>query len=235
MIAGRISYKYIIEKLYRDLGISEEIPEFDIIEWISEALAFIGAFGQYESKTVILTVENHTAKLPAGFYRLQDIMANNRAMHWAGNSLISNWCCEDCKIPTCNDNMLCEQTFYIDNYCLHTTLSNDSKVCITYLSIPVDEQGYPTVPDDVYYFEACKMYVTKQLDWQNWRKGRIPDKVKDDSQMKWDFYVQSARGAANMPSLAELERLKDRIIRIIPQQSAYNQFFRGGQEQKYIK
>ncbi len=122
MIVGKISYKYILEKLYRDLGINEEIPEEDVISWIGEALAFIGAFDQFESRTFILNVENHKACLPAGFYRLQDITHNNQVMYWAGNSLINNWCCEDCRIPRCADGN-CQSTFYIDNYNIHTSVS----------------------------------------------------------------------------------------------------------------
>jgi len=240
MIAGKISYKYIIEKLYRDLGLNEELPEADLIEWLGEALLFIGAFRQFDSKTVILDVENHKACLPTGFYKLQEITYNNAVMYWAGNSMIAAWCCPEAQIPVCLDvdsnagGSQCGNTFYIDNYTLHTTVS-EGRIPITYLSIDVDEDGFPLIPDDVYYFEACKAYVVKQLDWREWRKGRIPDKVKDDSQMRWDFYVQAARGAANMPNAAQLENLKNRLVRLIPQTYAYSQLFRGGQEQRFIK
>lgn len=232
MIEGRVSYKTIIDKLYRDLGVNEELPEYDIITWIDEALLFIGAFSQFQSKPYLLNIVNHKAHLPTGFYKLQLIAHNNTPLYWSGNSLINNWCCEDAKIPVCQD--CTDNTFYIDNYCLYTSVK-EGDVAITYLSIPVDEDGYPTIPDDIYFYEACKAYVVKQLDWREWRKGRVADKVKEDSQNRWDFYVQAARGAANLPNLSQLESLKNRLIRLIPQNRAYNQFFRGGQEQKFIK
>lgn len=240
MIAGKISYKFILEKLYRDLGLNEEIAEYDVIEWINEALLFIGAFGQLDSSTKILEIDNHRACLPNGFYKLQEITFNGAVMYWAGNTMINNWCCPEAQIPTCNDidsvvgGSQCGNTFYIDNYILHTSVS-EGRIPITFLTIGVDDDGFPLVPDDVYYFEACKMYVTKMIDWQMWRKGRIPDKVQQDSEARWNFYVQAARGAANMPNAMQLENLKNRLIRLIPQQYAYSQLFRGGQEQKFIK
>jgi hypothetical protein len=233
MIVGKVSYKYILEKLYRDLGLNEEIPELDCLEWISEALLFIGAFGQFQSSTLILNIEDHRACLPKSFYRLQEITHNNQVMYWAGNSLIRNWCCDECKIPQCTDGN-CKNTFYIDDYTLHTSVP-EGNICITYLSMDVDDDGFPLVPDDVYYMEACKMYVTKMIDWQLWRKGRIPDKVRDDSEARWNFYVQAARGASNMPSAAELENLKNRLVRLIPEQNAYSQLFNKGKEQKFLK
>lgn len=231
MINGVISYKVIIDKLYRDLGINEEIPEGDIIEWFNEALLFIGAFSQFQSKTYILNVVDHKAHLPGGFYKLQSIAYGNNPLYWSGNSLLNNWCCEDCTISICTD---CDNTFYIDNYCLYTSVS-EGDVCITYLSLPVDEEGYPAIPDDVYYIEACKAYVVKQIDWREWRKGRVADKVYQDSQARWDFYVQAARGSANMPNASKLEELKNVLVRLIPQQNQYARFFKRGPERKFIR
>jgi len=82
------------------------------------------------------------------------------------------------------------------------------------------------IPDDVYYIKACTAYVTKMFDYQEWRKGRLADKVYQDSVKEWLFYVGAAKGVANMPNLAQLENLKNVIVRLIPQQSQYNTMFR---------
>ncbi len=231
MIEGKVSYKVVLDKIYRDLGINDEIAENDVIEWINEALLFIGAFNQFTSKTYILKVADHKAMLPTGFYKLQMANYNGVPLSWQGNSLLNNWCCEDCKIPVCDS---CDNTFYIDNYCLYTSIE-EGDVCITYLSMALDEDGYPLIPDDVYYMEACKSFVVKQLDWREWRKGRIADKVKDDSETRWNFYVQAARGSANMLNLSQLESMKNRLVRLIPQQNAFRQNFGKGPEQRYIQ
>lgn len=233
MIPGKVSYKYVVDKIYRDLDINEELPEESIISWIAEALLFVGAFDQFDSCVQILHVENHQVCLPKGFYKLQEITNNKHIMYWAGNSQIRNWVCENASIQGCQN---CQgETFYIDNYILHTSVSEGDSIAITYLSMGVDEDGYPLIPDDVYFFEACKSFVVKMLDWQNWRKGRVTDKVKADSEERWNFYVQAARGAANMPDAQRMERIKERLIRLIPDQSAYQNLFQKNQEQKFLK
>ena len=54
---------------------------------------------------------------------------------------------------------------------------NKDKTTITYLGLPTDEDGYPLVPDDVYYIKAVAAYIIHMLDKQEWRKGSIADKV----------------------------------------------------------
>jgi len=65
------------------------------------------------------------------------------------------------------------------------------------------------------------------LDRIQFRKGLIPDKVYQESQKDWLFYVNSARGSAYMPDTAQMEKLKNVWVRLIPKQSEYENGFRG--------
>ena len=114
MIQGRVSINSIAAKLYRDLGINSEIPIEELYEWCSEALLFIGAFDQFNTVTDNITIEEHKAKLPCGFYKLQEISHENMPVYYSGKSLINNYFCEDCKIPvfpSINPDGTTKQTF----------------------------------------------------------------------------------------------------------------------------
>ena len=50
MIYKFISIKEIIEGVYRDTAINEELDIWDVIEWGGEALELIGAGLQYEER-----------------------------------------------------------------------------------------------------------------------------------------------------------------------------------------
>lgn len=230
MISNYVSIKTIIDKLYRDLGLNKEISESNIIEWTNEALLKIGAYAQFTEVSNCLDIVNGKACLPNGFYKLVDIMHNNKPMHWATNTMIHNYQCDGCSIPTC----CTDHSFYInDNYIITDIPANEvQKLCIVYLGMPVDSDGYPMIPDDVYFSEACAKYSTYMLDYQDWRKGQLPDKVLQKSEQDWLFYVNSARGAANLPNAAQLERLKNIWVRMIPKQNMYNKFFAGNSDQE---
>jgi len=234
MINKFISIKTVFAKIYRDLNINYEIPEIDMLEWSAEALTMIGAFSQYEQITTYLDIDSSTGKLklPCGFEKLVDINYCGLPIYWNINTNRHNFECSGCKIPDyqynthsdCNPN-----TFYINNNYLIFNLPNadiSKKIELTYLGILTDEEGYPMVPDDIYYIKALTAYITYMLDKQEWRKGKIPDKVYNDSERDWLFYVNSARGSANMPNIAQLENLKNTLRRLLPIPNDYKSGFR---------
>lgn len=230
MITGYTSIYTIINKLYVDLGVNKEINESNVIAWVNEALLKIGAYSQFQEHKKCLTLQDGKACLPNGFYRLVDIKYNNQSLRWATNTMSANYGCENCSIPKC-----CTQhEFYINNNYLITDIKNPEEqyICIVYIGMMVDDDGYPMIPDDVYFQEACAKYVTYMLDYQDWRKGQLSDKVLQKSEQDWLFYVNSARGAANMPSLAQLENLKNIMVRLIPKQNEYNNFFNNNSRQE---
>lgn len=228
MISGYISAKVVISKLYRDLGINEEIPESSIYEWMAEALSLIGAYSQYNEVSECLTLSSGKAKLPCDFYKLVTINFNGHPVFWATNTNANNYQCDNCQIPICS-NGECKYTFYLNDNYLITNIGlaeeTEQNVCIVYLAVPVDEEGFPLVPDDIYYQKALTAFVTYMLDYQEFRKGKMADKVFQYSKSEWEWYVNSARASALMPNLAKLERLKNIWRRLLPLTNEYQNGF----------
>lgn len=227
MISNFKSIGSIIARLYRDLGANTELNESDIIEWSADALNMIGAYHQYDEVSKCLDVCNHQVELPCGFHKLVDISYKNKPIAWATNTLSHNYECDGCKIPNCGT----QETFYITDGYLRTSFES-GKICIVYLGIIVDDDGFPMIPDDIYFDKAITSYCTYMLDRIHFRAGRITESVYRDSERDWLFYVNSARGAANMPNAAQMERLKNVWVRLIPKQNEYNKFFKNNSNQE---
>lgn len=228
MISGYVTYKSILARLYSELGSLTEIQEDDCIEWIADALSMIDTFSQYIQINTILEMDEGKAKLPLNFYKLVDITHNNKVLMWSSNSFIKDYACDNCLIPQpCNGCGM--HSFYINGGFLITdikTTSPNNKICLSYIGVPVDEEGYPLIPDDIYFFKACVAYIIHRIDYREWRKGNITKAIFDKSESEWLFYVSAARGSANLPDIAKLENLKNIIVRLIPKQNDYFNSFR---------
>lgn len=221
MIVNFKSVKSIITKLYRDLGINSEIEQSSIIEWCGEAMSMIGAYSQYKNLSAVFEVDNYRVKLPCDFVYLIDISYNNNPMSYQNKSMLNNQLCPDCNnIPTCCTS----ETFYIENGYINTSFETGD-LCVIYQAVVVDEEGFPMVPDNVYFDKALAAYCTYMLDRIEYRKGKIAKDVYKDSERDWLWYVNSARGSANMPTLAELENLKNLWVRLIPLTNEYKNGF----------
>jgi len=234
MIEGYVSLKTVLSTLYRNLGVNTEINEIDVVEWAAEALSMVGAYSQYQEVSVCTDLSKGKAKLPVGFQKLVDVTYKDRQLYWATNTNAKNYQCDNCQVPVCTVNDQQGLTFYLNDNYIITNITDDTvgsedstkSLCMVYLSLLLDEDGWPMIPDNIYYSKAITSYITERLDLQEWRKGKLPDKVYQKSEQDWLFYVNSARGAANMPGVAQMENLKNITGRFMPLRNDYSKAFR---------
>jgi len=117
-------------------------------------------------------------------------------------------------------------TFDLNNN--NITLSvKEGKVCMAYLAIPTDEEGLPLIPDDTSYKLAVKKYLTMKIDYIEWRRGTLAPQVYDHSEREWMWYVGQAGNKAKMPSLDNMESIKNITMRLMPRVNEHESFFKG--------
>ena len=68
-----ISTKEVIGKVMRDLKPTDAGWTYDAVEWIGEALDFIGYHGIFDHKVTTVTVDSHRAEFPCDLYSLQAV------------------------------------------------------------------------------------------------------------------------------------------------------------------
>jgi hypothetical protein len=104
-----------------------------------------------------------------------------------------------------------------------------------YTSFVLDEHGFPMIPDDERYINAVKWSLIEHIDYKKWRVSEITDKVYNHSERQRDWYIASAKNKANIPSLGEMEKLKNMFLRTIPNVNEYSNYFKYSnvQEQRY--
>lgn len=245
----------VIEKVYRDSGFSEEISLEDMVVWASEALDFIGAKQQYISKVTgdldnpDLDITDYKAKLPCDFHKLSQIAVNGEPAEYVGNTfhhLKGGDCCttngidESGTVTSWNDNFgntfssilgnsdtsdLQGYTYDINNN--YITLNVETgKVCISYIAVPTDENGYPMIPDDEAYIKAVSRYIIMMHDYILWRTGKITSEIFKHSEREWFWCVGQARAAGLKPNLDMMENLKGQFVKLIPGIKHHGTFFK---------
>jgi hypothetical protein len=230
MIYKYVSYKYVLNKLYRDLNLTTEINESHVISWISECLDKIGSYYQYEEITKQIELRDGKAELPINFDKLIYVTYNNKPLSWSTSNKL-HYASDNCKVPTCcTDNY-----FYINNSFIITDIKNNDCISLTYLGMVLDDDGYPLIPELTSFLEACSKYITYMLDYREWRKGNVPDKVLDKSEEEYLWYITQAKGDANSLNIHQMERLKNIWVRLLPQHNEFKDNFKnlGEQERKF--
>lgn len=88
---------------------------------------------------------------------------------------------------------------------------------VSYQAVPVDNEGYPMIPDDESFEEAIYWYINMKLTYPEWKAGRIRDAVYYDTRHSWNFYRKQAYGHSMMPNVDQLESIKNAWIRLVPE------------------
>jgi len=114
----------------------------------------------------------------------------------------------------------------------------EGNIELVYTSYPIDNEGFPMIPDDEKYISALEYYITYKLDWKRWRRNPASPGLKavvNDSEQQYLFAVASARTKAHIPSVDQMESLKNMWLRSIPKPNEHSNGFKtlNIQERRY--
>lgn len=91
----------------------------------------------------------------------------------------------------------------------------EGKVCMAYYAFPLDDEGFPLIPDDVKYKRAVASYLQMRIDYILWRQEMLSDKVYMKSEEDWRWNVASASSHLKMPELNQMESLRRQLTKMI--------------------
>jgi hypothetical protein len=91
----------------------------------------------------------------------------------------------------------------------------EGKLCMAYLAFPLDEEGFPLIPDDVRYKRAIAQYLQWKYDYILWRQGMLKNEVYLESKQEYEWAIASCRSHMIMPDLSQMEELRRQMTKMI--------------------
>jgi hypothetical protein len=96
---------------------------------------------------------------------------------------------------------------------------------ISYYAIYTDEDSMPMIPDLESYKEAIYWYVTMKLMYPKKLKGQISQGDYYDIRNSYNFYRKQAYAEAMMPTVDDLENVKNTWHELYPEMNDHDTFF----------
>jgi hypothetical protein len=239
------SLNTIIAKVYRDMGMSDELDISDAIEWGAEAIELIGSAYSLLDKSEILQVVEGKAQLPCDLHYVRSIKGYSTETEyedcytenipWTQMRYSTDvfhkhrYCCEaEPSTGSCGD-----YTYILnDDYIFPSFISG--YVYVAYKGIPTDENGWPLVPDDIKFKNAVAYHIMMKLAFIKWMTGSMGENVYRKIEQERDWYIGAAQTRGHMPSIDMMESIKNNILRLIPKINQHSDGFAssGSQEQR---
>lgn len=239
MIYRSTSVKTVIAKVYRDLNLKHNDVWESMIEWSAECIEFIGAFDQFIKKEGFgLEVKNFRAPLPCDLYQLIQISKGSVPLIYLTGSFDQAYHDPDDKnlktpLETNNNFLNYRNTGansrhgYVINGDYIVTNFSKGKIDLSYMAHATDDDGFPLVPDDIYYKDALYKYIVMKLSYPKWissQQGMDTTKYKLIEQDSNDA-IGAAAAEMNYPSIDKMESIKRGWLTLIPNINAHSTFF----------
>lgn len=222
-----VSVERIIENAIRDTGYDGELDYYDVIEWIGTALDLIGVNNSYVEKITNgldgmpdpIVIENFKGVLPCDLHIIQSCrnFDSGVAMINSSDSFLKSY-----SSAVGNHG----NEYRINNTYIFTSFQ-EGNVEMCYYAYPLDDNGMPLVPDNNSVILALQKFITERIDYRLWRQGKIKGDIYSHSQQEWMWYVGQASNYMNMPSIDEMESLKNNLCRLVRSNNYHTQYFKG--------
>ncbi len=226
-----ISAKAVIGKVLRDVRPASKSFEYDAMQWIGEAIEFIGHHAGFVPQTETLTVTDNRALLPCNYY-----LVRPKGVRYNGVPLVYGYnggAYEPDSAPTYisqlnvdGDTSITEKygrpveashrasdEYYMLNNNYIITSFESGEITMKFWAFPVGEDGFPFIPDNIYYKEALMWYVISKLIMGGMRH---PIFSYDFAYNKWLTYCSSAANDIAFPTPDQMDKFTANWARLIP-------------------
>ena len=232
MSYNKVSSKQIVGKIYRDLKIPEFISFVDIMEWVGECLEELQHLDGFleEKKTYEFT--DSKIYIPSNVYFIDSVYYNDVKLPYghAGSSTYTAPVYASAKEEvlystnteiTRFGSQLVESSaaeyYIINGSWLQFSFSSGTVEVLQYC-YPIDEEGYPLIPDNQFYKQAIFWYVFSNILLGGYMHPTI---TYPYARKQFNYYRLRATASSKLLSPAEKERFT-RIWTSVIQNISYN-------------
>ena len=233
-IVREMEAQYVkISRIAEDLAehpMLRDIPFDRIINYVQELMQIIGSPKLFLEKTAIVKITNYRGELPCDFVNMIQV----RGAGCIANEYVSatdNFHMADRKRPSCIDQTA---TYRIQGNVIITSKEHED-VEIAYTAIPVDENGWPMLPDNAVFIRAVESYIKMRRFNILFDQGQISQNVFTQAQQDYYFNAGQAQTELLIPTEDEMETITNMWNTLIPRVTEHRNGFATAHNKEFIR
>lgn len=215
-LSGRyIDISYIVERIYRDYGFDLEIRFDELVEWIWDVICLIGAPQAFIDKVTDgsegmpdpIVIEDYRGLLPSDLHHIVLARDYDTKMPMI---------CKSSPFMKDLDQVFVRESQYsysVNNNYMFTSFKS-GKVELSYKAFPTNFLGIPMVPDDIKFIMATQAYIAERIGFRLWMQEKLTRDRYEKLVTERDWYIGAAASKAHVPSIDEMESIKNRFLRL---------------------
>lgn len=222
-----VSIKEIVSRVLRH----PLLQKVDLETAIQHTIDFIGIVGLpkfYQDKDAKIHIHDYKGLMPC------DLIAINLVKH-RGRTVRSMTDVYFPKDRRCHQHYQSnEETFKTQHNIIYTSFK-DGDIEISYKAIPVDDEGYPLLPDNATFLKALEEYIKLEVFTVLYECNKITLQALQNQQTRYYWRVGQVTSEFTIPSISEMESITRMFNTLIPRQTEFDNGFKSLGDREYIR
>lgn len=227
-MAGYVKIQQIIDDIMEH-PLLQDVSMERVIKYAADFLQLVGVPKVFDNKTAVLQVTKYKAQLPCDFYSILGVRLSSSHRAFRATSDIYHLS-ED---KECADNYA-DLTYKIQGNYIFTSIE-EGDIEISYLAIPVDDEGLPMIIDNVKYINALELYIKKKLFTIKFDQGKLQPQILQNVQQEYAWAVGQASADLIKPSIDEMEAITNSWNTLLWRTTEHRDGFRNNGNKEYLK
>lgn len=201
---GYISIKQILD----DLLAHPLLRDLSLERTLDHAIHFMRIVGMpkmFSEKVIKVTLNEYRALLPDDYYNIiqvREANSNIPLQHTIDSHHMGD------------DKNSISPSYRIQGNIIYSSL-RDKELEISYKALPIDEEGYPMLPDNSSFIKALELYIKKQYFTVLFDMGKITGQVLNNTQQEYAWYVGQCQSDLVRPTWDEMKSITNTWTNII--------------------
>lgn len=188
----------------------EDIPFETVVDYAIDFIRIVGTPPSFMEKTAKIQIEDYRGTLPCDYYQMLQVRILDKEKRMgAFRYSTDNFHMSDTK-PRYGG-----LTYKIQGNCIFTSIRR-GEVEIAYMALPVDDEGYPLIPDNSAYSRALELYIKLQWFTIQYDLGKISPQVLQNTQQEYSWAVGQAQTDLIRPTIDQMEAISNMWNKFLP-------------------
>ena len=220
-----VSIRSLMSRLYKN-PLLEHISLEDVLQYLGEFMELYGFPTMYEDREVYIHIDNYRAQLPVDVIKINQVLDKSTKR------------CLTISTATFSDGNNFKysdpQAYKIQGTIIVTSFKKGD-IILSYKSFPLDDSGYPKIPQSYLFLLTLELYIKEQYYTLLYDQGKISFNVLSNVKTDYDWRSGQLVSQVTTPSMEEMEVLTNVWNRMIPDMLEHKQGFNNLGTKEHIK
>ena len=213
----------------------QDIPFETVIDYAVDFIRLVGTPPSFIDKTAIIDIHNYRGELPCDFYEMIQVRLAYDEKHKVENHAPTFRDTTDSFHMSPNKPHVSDLTYKLQGNCIFTAPLEEGKIEIAYKAMPIDDEGYPMIPDNSAFSRALEMYIKKQWFTIQYDLGKISQAVMAKADQDYAWAVGQAQTDLIRPTIDQMESISNMWGTLIPRAQEHRKGFIHTGSREHIK